>query len=393
VKNFANLLHYFIASALLLLCIRSDIIYLILLPAIYFWLYKKELPRSPLNWALLAFLLTGILSAIFSENLPLSLHGLWHLVKNYALYLGVATLISTKERLFKFSRYFVAGLFIIAVVDAARYIVGLGDTWAINQRWGASLLSTQWNYASLIYGTGILLCPLAVGSALPCLRLILPAGLFASIFDIFFALKTRSVQAGLLLAGVFLLFTASRTRWRRSIWLLSSVIILAMLVILLLPSNPTKSRYTSSSIEGDPRFKGWAMTIEQIQQRPITGYGPSPKIYRKWWESLPEEKRAHGFKHAHNTFLEVAYEEGLVGLAAFLSIFLVVLLILLRAVRLEDEDTKFIALVLFALFILFGGFGMFGHLLAWRADKMFFMGLGLVSALHRIQGDGSKSLK
>jgi O-antigen ligase len=80
-----------------------------------------------------------------------------------------------------------------------------------------------------------------------------------------------------------------------------------------------------------------------IKESPLTGVGYGKRAFRK---KYPEFAEAHSLMdHAHNTFLNLALELGLPGLAVFLALLLRILLENWRAVRLcshypEAESTR-----------------------------------------------------
>lgn len=83
------------------------------------------------------------------------------------------------------------------------------------------------------------------------------------------------------------------------------------------------------------RGEVWKTTVKLISTRPLLGYGYG-------WKGFRTQVRALGLRdlgvpggviHAHNIFLEVAYESGLLGLLAFLGLWVQVVAVALRNIR------------------------------------------------------------
>ena len=146
--------------------------------------------------------------------------------------------------------------------------------------------------------------------------------------------------------------------------------------VLLLP--PVKSGVTSildlkqnpSNVE---RLYLWRVARDMIESKPVAGIG-----YRQWGNRISEYSGRYAsewkftdasFHHAHNVYLHVAAETGLVGLALFLAFWLSLLVILFRASSSAARDGFSRGLILGAAFaivnLFIGGFfeNNFGTLL------------------------------
>jgi O-antigen ligase len=108
---------------------------------------------------------------------------------------------------------------------------------------------------------------------------------------------------------------------------LMAVFITAAIVFL----PPVKNKVASiADLQKNPsnveRLYLWRVARDMIAHSPITGVG-----FRQWGEKVPEYSARYSpswkfspasFHHAHNTYLQVAAETGLVGLALFLGFWL-----------------------------------------------------------------------
>jgi O-antigen ligase len=167
----------------------------------------------------------------------------------------------------------------------------------------------------------------------------------------------RVGAAGLLIVlGVCLVFTYSRAGWlasmaglvvfglarlwiadrRRLTALLAAGMALggiALLVLSLLPPLPSDAPHVLQTLTSLFRRKGatvqirlhaWAASLDAIQDRPLLGYGPATFEPVLAWH-LPPELAPFGRTaalggRAHNVYLAVAVESGLLGLAAYLGL-------------------------------------------------------------------------
>ena len=63
----------------------------------------------------------------------------------------------------------------------------------------------------------------------------------------------------------------------------------------------------------------WRANWDMVQERPLTGwgYGNYKQFRRPFYERYPQYPQADRYSHAHNNFLQVWVDTGLLGLAAF----------------------------------------------------------------------------
>lgn len=84
------------------------------------------------------------------------------------------------------------------------------------------------------------------------------------------------------------------------------------------------------------RGEVWKTTVKLISTRPVLGYGYGWKSFRtlaQAFQPVEPEAPAGGVIHAHNIFLEIAFESGLLGLLAFLGLWVQVVAVALRNIR------------------------------------------------------------
>lgn len=138
-------------------------------------------------------------------------------------------------------------------------------------------------------------------------------------------LATRS-RAGVAITAVALLGSAAvivrtgafRRHWRAALGIgAGSIVVLG--AVLLFGLGPVLDRFSTSSTGGavEPRFTGWPIVIALIERfMPLgSGIGSFPSVYMAA-EPLGDVSPIY-FNHAHNDYLELLLETGVVGAAIF----------------------------------------------------------------------------
>ena len=135
---------------------------------------------------------------------------------------------------------------------------------------------------------------------------------------------------------------------------------------------------TGSEVEGERfggRFKLWVAGVHAFAQRPIMGYGVST------FKLAITPQLGSAAQVAHNSFLSVVVEEGLVGLMFYLLMLLSVYLAILRLPRFQRK----FALILFVTLVT----AMMP--LTWEDQKEVWLVMGLLVAMASVQGAGPNS--
>ncbi len=141
---------------------------------------------------------------------------------------------------------------------------------------------------------------------------------------------------GTLLTLLILAIFQKENSHARKLALLSFVGIIVLLGGFLLfkntsgvKSSPVLSRFASISLADtttDSRLTIWRMAIRGFKERPILGWGPENFIvvFNKYYESRlwPQEP---WFDRSHNIFLDWLISAGILGLIAYMSLFISVL--------------------------------------------------------------------
>lgn len=130
------------------------------------------------------------------------------------------------------------------------------------------------------------------------------------------------------------------------------------------------STYLAGTLSG--RQDLWHGTVAMIRHRPLLGYGFGVALFPRTARAFALQTgdvRATTASHAHNLFLEVMVETGLLGLAALCALGGTVAWVLVkrcRANRSGGESSKEVAVLLLALYAVVGGISLTDYLLADR---------------------------
>ena len=140
------------------------------------------------------------------------------------------------------------------------------------------------------------------------------------------AFGKTAIIAGAMSAAMFFVLQGKR---RGAVLLLGGVCVLIMIVMVTVPQV---SRYASSYGGTDTlsgRTNVWEMALPRIAQRPIQGSGYLATKFM--W--LSERGGGAEFSHLHNSFLDVAYNLGLMGLVPMFMMHIGIVKNLRRAMR------------------------------------------------------------
>lgn len=213
----------------------------------------------------------------------------------------------------------------IAVLATGAVLVCASALWAFTSgmppEWNGGWHGGPGDHAAAL----LTLMPCALGllwygrqAAWPRTALWLIAMLIAAFLASALATQNRTVWVGFALEiGIFIAALALRRagdrRAQLSLALAGVVTIAAMGTIVLLVQRDREST-GAFSMSADPRLSIWAKATQHIEQRPLAGYGFGRGLLR---ERLPGEANQELAWHAHNLFLDLALQTGLIGVALF----------------------------------------------------------------------------
>lgn len=339
-SRFVAFSFYALALAIFISVSLISIYHLLTLITFIILFTRKEinLKSAPLSvWALLVFIGTQLLSAAinFSElqDKSRSIGAIkYPLVGILALFIFRNTKIQTDEFLKKHSKI-AFNIFLITIIVAFFYgltkIYTSLDLFAShreamvegkpNTRLGGFTDIMRYGYGTAL----VLLALLTTALNLKKLPMLNKKYLFFTIIigfaGLFFS-YTRGAMLGLLV-GIPVVFYYFNKRLTVML-AIASVAIISLMIIVSLTGGSNSSRFLmkSNSDSNKMRMSQYLSAMHAIQDRPIFGLGPQQL---KFHVAEIKEKHDLDFKdyseHAHNVFLEIAANSGIVGLLAFLT--------------------------------------------------------------------------
>lgn len=182
------------------------------------------------------------------------------------------------------------------------------------------------------------------------------------------------IVAGIVSAVLFFLF---QKRFALASGLLAGFSLLGVVVASTTSLSGYLEEYQKSDALGSltGRTDLWTSAWPAIMQAPLLGHG----YMAAKWVSLQVEGVFAGAGSLHNAFLDVVYNNGLIGLALFLAVLIVVSKNLRHVLKNPaGRDAYLLAVGTFALFLNTLLNGLFEGILGSQAHSIFVLFLGLV---------------
>jgi O-antigen ligase len=269
-----------------------------------------QLRNSPLFRLLLAYLLYLLCTAFWAAEMD------WYrLGQKATISLYLVTLLSVTYYLSNWNRrlfdQFLQGLVLVAAIAAAVNIVyfysDVDNHFPGTRLWPYGSLTNP-NEFSNVYGVFAIL---AMGWALRAnsLAQALPGGIAALVALLLIWLgQSRTAFIALLLA--LLALTCLSSRGRKLIhWIIGIFSIAGLSLAFLLPEVIEEAMLRGTSLRPEIWREIWRHALES----PIFGHGLTPKVAVKF-------ENIRLFETAHNAYLQVFWQGGLVGLTLFLAV-------------------------------------------------------------------------
>ncbi len=289
-------------------------------------LANGQSPRSLLTdrpgvvYALVIFMAWGIISLAWSESRPDGLTSLVRYAPNLLLLPIAYTAVRRPEDIVTV----LAAIVIGATLASVSGVLAPPDPSAADSgRATGTVGDANFLAASLVAGAAIC-CGFAVRQGNLLARLGAAAAGLLCVFGVLLSLS----RGGLIALGVMLVAAILfGGRWRRSIVLVSALVVLAAVVYFsTFAPLPARERVTNVGGGGTGRVDLWTVGWRMVEAHPVRGVGVGQFQVSSVHYLLRPGSIARGDfivdtpKVAHNTYLEVLSEEGVVGLALFLGI-------------------------------------------------------------------------
>ncbi len=301
----------------------------------------KKWHGTPLDKALWLFVLMGFLSIFDSPQKAFSFYNWYHLVGVYVIiYYLSAEFLNEKER-FKMLFYALAlGSIVVIAYAFYQYLVGIST---VSEHWvDTSAFPTMklrlyslWENPNLFAGYLDVGMSMALGIGVMVkgrLRLIC-----AAFFAAMGACLVLTYARGALISIAFMLVVYAVLYNRKllvPLILVGAVLLLADHTLFMRMDSLLKGGDTSTQL----RIALWESTLAMIMDHPLLGIGWG--AYYFVYPLYDFYMQGHFIKivHAHNMYLNIAAEIGLIGFGAYMYCFFSTLWRALRNFRYVEED-------------------------------------------------------
>lgn len=331
---------------------------------------KQGLPATPLDRPLLSFLAVLLVSAVFSPSFLSSLMGLRKLWLVGAFFV-VYHLVASPREAWRLMALSVLVAVVIGVYSVIQHYTGLdlgnslrGKAPDLTPFWfgreegfrAQAFFPSGITYAhNLSFPLTILTVWLVEPGASWRKRLVLFVGWGCLIFALLFSLTRGVWLAYLVVLGALAVAKGGRTALAIAV----GIVLLGSALFVSSPGVWERAVHTFDINTNLPRSQIWLANIDMIKERPLFGwgYGNYKRFRDSYYQRYPQ---ADTTAHAHNNFLQMGVDVGLIGLAAFVWVFWSILVRGWRAyqrLRREAEPLRTLTLggVLSIIGFLFGG--------------------------------------
>jgi putative inorganic carbon (HCO3(-)) transporter len=340
---------------------------------------------TPADSYILGFLLVGFISALGSPLFGKSLHGYISKTLEWFVIFYLVLEVFKEHKHIRILIFILIGTSLATAIDSFwQFFTGkdifLGRTIETFGRVCAGFKTTN----SL---SGFLIFPilLAVSYILKGKSTLLWLGVIFILGTALVLTFTRTAWMAVILSFVFFLTLLKRDR-KAFIFLSLSLAIAAILAFIFLSyeyNNRLFSQDRATSMSW--RVTVWQDAFEMIGDRPFLGHGPNTfmdifEFYRHRTIGDPT--------YAHNCFLQIAVETGLLGLGLFLLIFAKIFSGVIKYIR---EENNILAAGLFAGSIGFLFQSFFDtHLYSLQLSALFWVMTGLLVSVSKINHNKEK---
>jgi len=325
--------------------------------------YRDKQSRPKKSWLLVAltlYLLIEILATIFSQNPTRSfwsnferMEGLLAYLHSYIFFVIAVSVVRSRETW----RWLLNTTVMISSIISFYALGQLMGKLEIHQgssRLDATLGNSAYMATYMLFHIFILAYLFFTTSAKDKILRYIYAGLALFELIILYFTATRGAILGLI-GGVLLLL--SLTAWKRTGQVRKmSIGILGILIVGVttfwflrtapfIAQNPVLGRFASISLTEQTtqsRFLIWNMSLQGFKEHPMLGWGPEnyPLVFQKYYS--PEMwKQEPWFDRSHNVVLDNLINFGLLGLLAYLSVFITAIYYLWRKNEREDNQGWF----------------------------------------------------
>lgn len=282
---------------------------------------QKQFPSTYLNLPLFAFVGISALSIIGTSSLHTSLRNFFSkLIEQVFLFFIVFETINTRQKIKNILLVMFSSAFLVGIDGIFQYFTHKDflryRTMPFKNRINAPFYTPN--------DLGAYLVPLTILSlsanflyfknrVIRVLMRIVPVLLFSNLILTF----SRGAWLGLIVGLIFMASIVLFLKNKKTLLIPSLLIILIIIVFLPLRSDIPLSKILDFTDAGSVDRKGlWIIAWNMIKAKPILGHGIGTFMHNfKYYNNIGY---SHSVSYAHNCYLQMAAEIGIIGLLAFL---------------------------------------------------------------------------
>ena len=280
---------------------------------------SKKRPSLGTNVYLIFFMIMTTLAFVFSINLVLSLRFFIFYVNCFLLLYIVITELNTYAKFNVFIHITLFGIFLTGIYGIYQNFIGIPvlasqvdvsiDSNLVGRVY--STIGNANNYAELL----VMFLPFFVATFLNSKKIVHKVFYTIIMIPCLISLLltySRSSWIGLVVAvGMFIMLK----KWR----LIPVFGLIGLAIFPLLPITITRRIMTifSGDSSTNMRFIIWKQTVPLIKDYWVTGIGLGPDVFIEMMKNYQTIRKA---VHAHNIFLQILVETGILGLVSFLAL-------------------------------------------------------------------------
>ena len=315
---------------------------------------KTYFHHTPLTIPLLMYLSVAIVSTIISSYKWISLSLLANLFVYIAIYFLIVNNLKTEADIKRLLTAILCTSLILGIYGLLQYSNILELTPRVTNERICSAYYNSNHYAG--YLAMITPIPIALFLFLPWGKSTIPLILLSILLIVNLALSYSWGSIGFGVGVIFLIFTRIWLSKRKELVITIGALVLISFAILgvvsmlsrtpKLPENTLSARYTHmvnfASISMGTRLFMYKNTIPLILDHPYLGTGIG--MFRYAFTPYRPPQRTNFWWYAHNDYLQIASEIGLIGLAVFLFLVIIVLIKGFKALKLASNFNRAIIL-------------------------------------------------
>ena len=346
---FSDLLFPYITSKQLSFNVLTE--FLLLVWAIFIWKFPTYRPKKSLiTWGIVAFLGAILLSCFVSVDINTSfwgdaerMLGVFHIIHFFFLYLVLITAFKS----YKDWQVLFASSVIIATIVSAMGLIGNAYSTIGNTAYVSGYLIFNIYFCALLF----------FRAKKENWRWLLFIPVIIMLFE-FAKTHTSGAIIGLGISVLLIIFLIGVMHQSKKIKLAawgSLVIAITALVLIFSQQNATwfqnsfLKNLTSQKVTFQTRLISWEAAAKDFHNHPLlgVGFGNYATVFDRYFNAkfYDYSRSDTYFDRAHNNLIDIASTAGVVGLLAYLSIFVAVIIYLLRLLKEDRHNFEPIILI------------------------------------------------